>query len=353
MKTKKTTKISKKNIKTKTKTSNKKSHIKHQSKKNKSNLMIYGLVILVVLLLGILLYTYLDKFTGVEDVSKDTLAKVNDVPITESNLVKVASILAFLRGLPQSSLDSIPMGILLNQTISRELFYQEAKKAGYDESREDVEKMLNELLIKSGSTLEKYKETMKNVSFTYDDFVEFNRRQIIIGKYVNDTVYSRTTITDSDAKDFYDNNPSLFMTTNQIRASHILVKTEDEAREIINQLNNGADFAQLAKEKSIGPSGPNGGDLGFFETGKMVKPFEDAAFALVNIGDYTKEPVKTQFGYHVIKLTDKKEAGVSSFEEVKNSLIQQLTIQKNQIDLQKYGKELEDKAVIEYINKEE
>jgi len=89
----------------------------------------------------------------------------------------------------------------------------------------------------------------------------------------------------------------------EIRASHILVKTEEEANELYNEIKNGKDFAGIAQEKSLCPSGQNGGDLGFFGKGMMVKPFEDAAFAL-EVGEIS-QPVQTQFGWHLIKLTDK------------------------------------------------
>jgi len=89
----------------------------------------------------------------------------------------------------------------------------------------------------------------------------------------------------------------------EIRASHILVETEDEAKDLYNEIKNGKDFAQIAQEKSLCPSSQNGGDLGFFGKGMMVKPFEDAAFAL-EVGQVS-EPVQTQFGWHLILVTDK------------------------------------------------
>ena len=91
----------------------------------------------------------------------------------------------------------------------------------------------------------------------------------------------------------------------KIRASHILVKTEDEAKKLLEEIKNGADFAKLASEHSMCPSGRDGGDLRFFGRGMMVKPFEDAAFALKK-GEVS-EPVETQFGWHLIKLTDIQE----------------------------------------------
>ena len=91
--------------------------------------------------------------------------------------------------------------------------------------------------------------------------------------------------------------------TNEIRASHILVKTEEEANKLYDEIINGRDFAEVAGEVSLCPSGHNGGDLGFFGRGMMVKPFEDAAFSLEK-GEISK-PVETQFGWHLILLTDK------------------------------------------------
>lgn len=88
----------------------------------------------------------------------------------------------------------------------------------------------------------------------------------------------------------------------EIRASHILVKTEDEAKKLLAEIKEGKAFADIAKETSLCPSGRDGGDLGFFGRGMMVKPFEDAAFTLNEIGDLS-EPVQTQFGWHLIQLT--------------------------------------------------
>lgn len=87
-----------------------------------------------------------------------------------------------------------------------------------------------------------------------------------------------------------------------VKASHILVKTEDEAKQLYEEIKNGKDFAQAAKEHSLCPSGQNGGDLGFFPRGMMVKPFEDVAFSLP-VGELS-QPVETQFGWHLIMVTD-------------------------------------------------
>lgn len=100
----------------------------------------------------------------------------------------------------------------------------------------------------------------------------------------------------------------------EVHARHILVKTADEAVAIIKELDGGADFAEMAKEKSTGPSGPRGGDLGFFGRGQMVPEFEAAAYGL-DAGNHSREPVQTQFGFHVIKVEEKRATTPPSFEE--------------------------------------
>jgi peptidyl-prolyl cis-trans isomerase C len=105
----------------------------------------------------------------------------------------------------------------------------------------------------------------------------------------------------------------------EVNARHILVEKESDAKEIIAELNKGADFEKLAKEKSTDPAAQNGGDLGWFSRDEMVPEFSDAAFKLKK-GEYTKEPVKTKFGYHVIKLEDRRMGQPPSFEEAKDEL---------------------------------
>jgi peptidyl-prolyl cis-trans isomerase C len=111
----------------------------------------------------------------------------------------------------------------------------------------------------------------------------------------------------------------------EVRARHILVKTEAEAMAIIEDLiNNTADFEALARAKSTGPSSTRGGDLGFFAKGAMVKPFADAAFAM-KPGEITSKPAKTQFGWHVIKLKERRAGSVPSFEKSRKKLSGEMT----------------------------
>lgn len=109
----------------------------------------------------------------------------------------------------------------------------------------------------------------------------------------------------------------------EISARHILLEDEDAARAVIEDLAAGGDFVALAKERSTGPSGPSGGDLGYFNKNQMVASFAEAAFAL-NPGEYTKQPVQTQFGWHVIKVEDRRSSPPPTFEESQAEISRQL-----------------------------
>jgi peptidyl-prolyl cis-trans isomerase C len=126
-------------------------------------------------------------------------------------------------------------------------------------------------------------------------------------------------ISDEALKKRYDKMVAGMASNEEVHARHILLKTEDDAKAVIKELSKGADFAELAKKKSTGPSGPNGGDLGFFGKGQMVPEFEKAAFAMSK-GAVSTDPVKTQFGYHVIKVEERRKAEVPKYDAVVEQL---------------------------------
>ena len=138
-------------------------------------------------------------------------------------------------------------------------------------------------------------------------------------------------ITDDEVKARYDKEVAALPKQEEVHARHILVKTEDEAKAVIKELDAGKDFAELAKEKSTDPNKADGGDLGYFGHGRMVKEFEDAAFALP-VGTYTKTPIKTDFGWHVIKVEDKRAAPPPPFDQVKDQ-VRQLVMRDKYLEL--------------------
>jgi len=176
---------------------------------------------------------------------------------------------------------------ILDELINQELFYLEALNNGYDKEEE----YLKELEINKENILKNYalRKLLNSVSVTEDEIVNY-----------------------------YNNNKESFKTAESVKASHILVKDEKEANDIIKEIDNGLAFEEAATKYSSCPSKAKGGDLGYFSKGQMVPEFENAAFAMKE-GEVS-EPVKTQFGYHIIKLVDKKEPVMNSFEEVKDQI---------------------------------
>ncbi len=154
-------------------------------------------------------------------------------------------------------------------------------------------------------------------------------------------------ISDEEVKGRYDKEIVSLPKSEEVHARHILVESEDEAKSIIADLDGGADFVTLAKEKSTGPSGPSGGDLGFFGKGQMVPEFEQAAFAMED-GQHTAEPVKTQFGWHVIKRESARLSQPPEFDGVKDQVRQMLAREKY-LELIKKAR---DALKVEYFDKD-
>lgn len=176
----------------------------------------------------------------------------------------------------------------------------------------------------------------------------YKQRMLFMTRRVKRDMYVQQNITDKidDAavKARYDQLIKEFPGGSEVRARHILLKTEDEAKAVIKELDGGADFEKLAKEKSTGPSGPRGGDLGFFGKGQMVPAFDKAVFELEK-GKYSKAPVKSNFGWHVIKVEDTRQKSPPPLEQVKDQLKALVAQEK----LQALVKDLRSKAKIERV----
>ena len=147
--------------------------------------------------------------------------------------------------------------------------------------------------------------------------VRRNEDRILHQAYLDERIAE--TLSDEQLKERYQTYLKSSLATEELRASHILVQTREQAIEVIRQLNKGADFANLAKNISTGPSGKQGGDLGYFTRERMVPSFSKAAFA-TSLGEFTPEPIKTQFGWHIIKVEDKRILKPKSFDQVKMQL---------------------------------
>jgi len=244
-------------------------------------------------------------------MSGEVLATVNGNNITKSTVNSMLKA-------QHMSFDQLTKGQqkqLVSKLIERELLIDVANKAGVENDPA-------------------YKETLENY-----------KKDLAIKVWM-DQIFKKTLISDSEAKNYYNAHKDKFKVPAKVHARHILVKTEDEAKKLIAQLSKlkGEElkkkFIELAKSKSTGPSGKNGGDLGYFAKGQMVKPFNDAAFSMKK-GELSKAPIKTQFGYHIIYVEDTKPVSVADFKDVKESIVAQMKQEqfaktiKNTIDKQK------------------
>lgn len=171
--------------------------------------------------------------------------------------------------------------------------------------------------------------------------IEEARKEIIIKEYLRREVEEKAVVSDEDAKKYYEANKDKFKDAEKIKVSHILVETEAEANDVLAKLNGGADFAALAKEKSTCPSKEKGGELGLISKGQTVPEFENAAFALQ--AGQVSGIVKSQFGYHIIKVTEKQPEKVLSYDEVKDQLKQMLLADKQKERFEQILKDLKDK----------
>lgn len=175
-----------------------------------------------------------------------------------------------------------------------------------------VEQLVNMRIIQNAAMAEKYDAQPEYLERVVDVELQL-LQEYYLKKKLDDA------ITDEALKAEYDKATAEFKPEEEAHARHILLKEEQEAKDVIAKLDAGGDFVALAKEFSTGPSGPNGGDLGYFAKARMVPEFSDAAFKLEK-GNYTAAPVKTQFGWHVIKLEDLRNTQPPAFDEMKQQL---------------------------------
>jgi peptidyl-prolyl cis-trans isomerase C len=218
---------------------------------------------------------------------KTVVATVNGEPITEADL-----------------------------TLAGEDFAEELAKVAPEQRRKAILDVLVDLRLMAGAA---EKDGL-------DKSEEFQRRLALLRARALRNEFFRAkvdnAVSDEAVQKRYEAEVAKIVPEEEVHAAHILVETEDEAKAIIKQLDDGGDFAKLAEEKSKDPgSGKMGGDLGFFTKGKMIKEFEDAAFAL-EPGKYTETPVKSQYGFHVIKSVEKRKQPLPTYDQVKDQVRQ-------------------------------
>ncbi|MEE8398344.1 MAG: peptidylprolyl isomerase [Desulfobacterales bacterium] len=267
----------------------------------------------------------------------DTVALVNGSGISRKDYEREMNqvqnrMLRQGRQVSESQLTEIKK-VVLDNIIGRELLYRESQKQGFLVKTRDAEARWSSMKDSYPSEAE-FRDALNELNFTEDALRLQIERSIALQQYIDGTIAPAVSVAEKETRGFYNRNPDYFKRPETVHARHILIKVhrDDDASQraaarkkietIQQKLFSGEDFAALARTFSEGPTGIKGGDLGFFGRGQMVKPFEDAAFAL-NPGEVS-ERVRSDFGYHLINVIDKKPESVYSYEDVKDTIYQNL-----------------------------
>ena len=289
----------------------------------------------------------------------DVLVKVNGTAITRAELDRATQVLLAQSRAPQDispELRKQAESSALDQLISAELLYQKGLKLEIKDLDKQMADKLSLGKARFGNPAE-YEAALKANNLNEKGLQEIIRKDIVINNLLEKEIVGKIKVSDADVKKFYDENLEKFKKPETYQASHILIgvdpqskpedkqKAKEKAEAVRKKIVAGEDFAALAKAESSCPSKEKGGDLGTFGKGEMVPEF-DKAIAALKPGQIS-DVVETQFGYHIIKLVDKKDAGVVGFDEVKDKINQYLKQNKSQQVMLDYIADLKSKATIE------
>jgi peptidyl-prolyl cis-trans isomerase C len=292
--------------------------------------------------------------------SKGTIAVVNGSVITQEDFDREMSrvqrqFLNMGKHLNDSQMPKIKKEVLEN-LIGFELLYQETQRKGIKIDEATINEQVMTLKKRFPSEAE-FKSALTKANLSEVAIKNQIARGLATQQLIGTYIVKNTTVSGEEIKAFYESHPGLFKQPEQVRASHILIKVDPQAnevkraeaqkkiKEIQQKLQKGEDFATLAKALSEGPSKAKGGDLGYFSRGRMVKSFEDAAFTLKP--NEVSDIVETKFGYHLIKVIEKRPETTTAFEDAKDKLGQYLKQQKVQKEVSIYVDKLKEKAKVE------
>ncbi len=291
--------------------------------------------------------------------AQGAIARVNGTAIDAIELRRAKKVLLRGQSVPaeqQAALDKQA----IEQLVSAELLYQASAKLDL----KDLDKEIDAKLAQGKARFkdeQDFKKAIQDLEMDEKDLREYTRRDLLISRFVETTFASKAAVTETEIRAFYDKNSEKFKKDETVKASHILIgvdakatdeekkKAREKTESLRKELAGGADFAALAKANSTCPSSQQGGDLGFFGKGQMVPSFEKAAFSL-KPGDIS-DVVETQFGYHIIKLTEKKPAATTDYKDVKVKIEEFLKGQKVNEAIQKYLEETKKTAKIDILLK--
>lgn len=239
------------------------------------------------------------------------MAKVNGVEIKESKVKQYLKAFGNEMNFTEKHYKQV-----LDELVFQEMFYFDAVENGLDKDQ------------------------------AFLDRVETSIKELLKEYAINKLIDS-IEVKEEDVQKFYETQKNQIIGDGEVRASHILVKEEEKIKEIAKEIENGMEFGAAAEKYSMCPSCAKEGDLGFFKKGQMVKEFEDVAFSM-NVGEIS-DPVKSQFGYHIIKVLEKKEAEDKSYEELKPEMEKAVLFQKQNMAYFNKTQEMKNKYEVEYL----
>jgi peptidyl-prolyl cis-trans isomerase C len=290
----------------------------------------------------------------------DVAAKVNGVPITTLELNR--SFQAHVQ-VPYSTVQEDPrakevLRQILDNLVDRELLLQRAKSLKMAVPAQQVDTQMQQLQQRFPSK-EAFDQALTAQNLTLDSVKKDVESQLLRQQLVKKEILDKVNVSAGDVQTFYDKNKGKYVEEEQVRARHILIKVPpevspaDEAKlkgkadDALKRAKQGEDFAGLATELSDDGSKENGGDLGFFPRGRMVPAFEEVAFTLQP--GQTSDVVRSQFGYHIIKVEDRKTGRALAFDEAKSQVKDDLTQQQTYERYQQYMAGLRSKAKVEVL----
>lgn len=305
------------------------------------------------------LFTFLMLLLSVTLFAK-TLVTINDnIEIDSGEVDAIFQNLLLSQGFSPSIFDENDPQVvklkrsILDNLVSRELLYMEASKNPPKDLNKQVDEQLNQIKgnFKSEEEFQNYLSKMN----TSENEVKNNlSKNIILENYIK-SISDKITVSDKEIKEYYNKNKDEFKQEEQVRASHIIISSkngekvaQEKINKIYSEIKDGLSFEEAAKKYSEDGSASTGGDLGFFRRGMMVKEFEDVAFNTKK-GEISK-PFKTEFGYHILKVTDKKEEKQLSLEEAKETIKSNLIAEKTDEKINQIIEKHRKNANIDYTN---
>jgi peptidyl-prolyl cis-trans isomerase C len=303
-----------------------------------------------------------DALAQTDSAPITTVVIVNNIPITEADVsLEIKRILFQAKSMQQpideSKMDSMKDKVV-ESLINRELLYEQTKAKGIITDATEIDNNIDQIKqrLEPGQTFE---SLLAEMGITLETMRTQVGQAHAIQKLLEAEVYPQAMVTEKESRIFFDNNPQYFKKPEEVKASHILIQVAPDAtdeeklaartkiEDVQNMIAAGDDFADLARKYSEGPSNVNGGDLGFFDRKKMVKPFANAAFDLEP--GRVSDIVETRFGFHLIKVFEKNTKSTYAFDDIKQRLAELLQQQKIQDETVRYLGELRKTANIKRI----